>query len=114
MLAIGLKRAGAHPVDIGMRSAEAADVYRPHIIGRRAIGHPFGQRHPGTAPRSDTKGIESGTDEHIGHLWRLTEDKITIRRETFRAVDQLFNANALQFWHPRQGHLNQLFKMIKI
>ena len=114
MLAIGLERAGADPIGVGMGPAKAANIDGPEIIGRRASGDPFGQRHPRAAARGDAIGVEARADVEAGQLRGFAKDKVAIRREAFGAVDQLFDARLLHFGHARQGQLHDLLEVIKI
>src|ERR1051325_5955672 len=98
MLAIGLQRAGQHPMAVAMELAEAADIDGPEVHWRFTAGDPFRQRPAGTAGARDAEGIESCADEIIRHFGRFAEDEIAIGGEGFRPVDEALDAGGLQRW----------------
>src|SRR3546814_12877048 len=62
VLAIGLQRAGAHPVGVEVRAPVAPDVDRPEVVGRLAAMDPLGDRLPGAPAGGDAEGVEPGAD----------------------------------------------------
>ncbi len=114
VLAIGLNRAGAHPVGVEMRAAKAADVSGPKIKRWLALGDPFGQRHTSPAARSNAKGVEPRPDKEIGQFRRFADDEIAIRREAFGAIGQGFDAGGFKRRYATQRQLHQGFKVIKV
>src|SRR4029453_10154052 len=95
MLGIGLERARAHPVRVEMVLAEAADIDRPEIVRRLALGHPFGEHHARAPPRGAVASVEARPDKDTPRLRRLAEDEIAVGREAFGAVDELADAGRL-------------------
>ena len=65
-------------------------------IGGSPAGYPLGQRPPGAAGAGDAEGVEAGTDVEVPQLRRLAEDEVAVRRERFRAIDQLLDAGGLR------------------
>ena len=114
MLAISFQRAGTHPVGVGVRPSETADVGGPQIIGRLAPGDPFGKRHAGAAAGGDAKSVETCADEDIGQFGCFAEDEITVGRETLGSVQQLLDTGFLQFRHAWQGQFDELFEMVEV
>ena len=111
---IGLQRARAHPVRVVVVRAEAADVHRPEIERRLAVGDPFGERHAGAARRGDAEGVEAGADEEIAHLRRLAEHEIAVRREALQAVDHLLDAGRRQRRDAPERQAHDRLEMIPI
>ena len=114
MLGVGLERAGAHPVRVEMVPAEAADVDRPQIERRLALGNPFGERHAGAAARRDAEGVEAGPDIDAAHLRRFAEDEVPIGREAFRSVDELLDAGRLHGRNTTCGEFEERLEVIQI
>ena len=92
MLAVELERARAHPADVVVRRAEAADVDRPEVVGRLAARDPLGERLAGAAAGRDAERVEAAADVEALELGRLAEDEVAIGREALRPVDQLLDA----------------------
>ena len=99
---------------VEMVLAEAADVDRPEVVGRLALGDPFGERHAGAAAGGDAEGVEAGADEDAAHLRRLAEDEVAVGREALRAVDELLDAGRLQRRHAASGELDQRLEMVQV
>ena len=97
-----------------MRQAEAADVDRPQVHRRLAGGDPVGKRAAGAARRGDTEGVEAAADVEPTHLRGLAEDEIAIRRERFRAVDQLLDARVLERRHAYERLFHQLLEVVPV
>ena len=114
VLGVGLERPGAHPVGVEMVPAEAADIDRPQIVRRLALGHPFGEHHAGAAAGRDAEGVEAGPDIDAAHLRRLSEDEIPVRREALRPVDELFDARRLHGGNAADGKLEQRLEMVEV
>ena len=114
VLGVGLERAGAHPVRIEMVPAEAADVDRPEIVRRLALGDPFGEHHACAAPGCDAEGVEAGADIDAAHLRRLAEDEVPVGGEAFRPVDELLDACRLHGGHAARGELEQRLEMVEV
>ena len=81
MLAVELERARAHPADVVVRRAEAADVDRPEVERRLAGRDPLGERLAGAAAGRDAERVEAGADVEAAQLRRLAEDEVAIGRE---------------------------------
>ncbi len=97
-----------------MVPAEAADIDRPQIIRRLALGHPFGEHHAGAAPGSNTESIEASPDIDAAHLGRLSENEIPVRGEALRPVDELFDAGSLHGGNAADRKLEQRLEMVEI
>ena len=114
MLGVGLERARAHPVRVEMVLAEAADVDRPEIVRRLALGDPFGEHHAGAAARRDAEGVEAGADIDAAHLGGFAEDEVPVGGEALRAVDELLDAGRLHGRHAAHGELEQRLEMLEV
>src|SRR5262245_19282666 len=114
VLGVGLERAGAHPVRVEMVLAEAANIHRPEIVRRLALGHPFGQHHAGTAAGGDAESVEARPDKNPPGLARLAKDEIAVGREAFGAVDELPDARRLHRRDASRRKLEQWLEMVEI
>src|SRR3546814_3234981 len=72
---------------------------------------PLGERLPGAAAGGDAEGVEAGADEEVRQLRRLAEDEVAVRREAFRAVDELLDAGGLQRRHSAERQLHELLEV---
>src|SRR3546814_14301691 len=75
---------------------------------------PLGERLPGAAAGGDAEGVEAGADEEVRQLRRLAEDEVAVRREAFRAVDELLDAGGLQRRHSAERQLHELLEVIEV
>ena len=114
MLGVGFERAGADPGRRQVVAAEAADVDRPEIVGRRAVHHPFGQRHARTAARRDAEGVEPGADEEPVDLRRLAQDEVSVRREALRPVDDALDPRGLERGDAAEGLLHGRLEVVPV
>ena len=114
MLGVGLERARAHPARVEMVAAKAADVDRPQIVGRLALGDPFGEHHAGAAAGRDAEGVEAGADKHAAHLRGFAEDEVPVGREAFRSVDELLDAGRLHRRDATGGEFEQRLEVLQI
>ena len=99
---------------VEMVPAEAADVDRPQIEGRLALGDPLGERHAGAAAGRDAEGVEAGADKDAAHLRRLAEDEVPVGREAFRSVDELLDAGRLHGRNAAGGELEERLEVLQI
>src|SRR5690606_23115511 len=92
----------------------AADVYRPQIVRRLALGDPFGKYHAGATARGDAESVEAGADKDAARLRRLPQDEVTVGGEAFRAIDDLLDASRLHRRHASGRKLEQRLEMVEI
>src|SRR3546814_11769087 len=67
-----------------------------------------------SAAGGDAEGVEAGADEEVRQLRRLAEDEVAVRREAFRAVDELLDAGGLQRRHSAERQLHELLEVIEV
>jgi hypothetical protein len=79
VLGISLERTLAHPVGIEVVLSEAANIDRPEIEGRLALGDPLGERHAGATCGRDAERIEAGADIYAANLGSLAENEVAVR-----------------------------------
>ncbi len=101
VLAVHFMRALTNPFDLGMRFAKAADINGPKIKRRFTPCNPLGQRLPRATSSRNAKSIKACSDIKAGKLRRLTQDKVAIRRKTFRTVEQLLDTGMGKGGNPR-------------
>src|SRR3546814_338074 len=96
------------------RAPAVPDGPRHEVVGRLAHMDPLGGRLPGAAAGGDAEGVEAGADEEVRQLRRLAEDEVAVRREAFRAVDELLDAGGLQRRHSAERQLHELLEVIEV
>ncbi len=114
VLAVSLQRALGDPGAVAVEAGEAPDVHGPKIQGGFALHHPFGQNPSRTAPAGDAKGVETRPHIHVRAFRRRAEDEVAVRREAFRAVDHLLDADLGQRGDAGDGLFQMLAEMIVI
>ena len=114
VLGVSLHRAGAHPVGLLMRAAEAAEIDGPQVVRRPTGVHPLGQRHAGAASGGDAEGVEPGTDEELRQLGRLAEDEVAVGREALGAIDQLVDTGGGKGRHAADRQFHRWGEVVEV
>ncbi len=114
VLAVVFERAGADPLDILVRNAEAADVHRPEVHGRLAARDPFGQGLARPAAGNDAEGIEARADKKSRHPRRFAQNKVPVGGEGFGPVDQGLDSGRLQRRDARDGRFHRRAELVPI
>src|SRR4030042_6161154 len=95
-----------------MMCSEAPDIEAPQVKARFSLDDPFGHHFAYSSCSRNPMGAEACGNEEVLHLWGFSHDKIPIRSEGLRAVEEGDNfsvANGRDSLHCENRERLQMF-----
>ena len=100
-----LDRAGRPVLGVDLVAVQPVDVDAGHVHVRAAVSDPLRNHPADPAAGQDADRVQPGGDEVVLQLWRLTDDRLQVGGEAFRAAEQLLDSGLLDHRHPGDGAL---------